>query len=86
VFENRVLRRILDIRGSDRRMEKTVTRSFVTRMLHQILFKVIKSKRMRWAEHVPRMEKREMLTKFLSENPKGRDHFEDLGVNGKIIL
>jgi hypothetical protein len=27
-----------------------------------------------------------MHTKFLSENLKGRDHSEDLGVDGKIIL
>jgi hypothetical protein len=27
-----------------------------------------------------------MHTKFLSENLKGRDHLEDLGINGKIIL
>jgi len=28
----------------------------------------------------------EMHTKFLLENQKGRDHSEDLGVDGKIIL
>jgi hypothetical protein len=27
-----------------------------------------------------------MCTKFLSENPKGRNHSEDLGVDGRIIL
>jgi len=27
-----------------------------------------------------------MHTKFLSENLKGRDHFEDLGMDGKITL
>jgi hypothetical protein len=27
-----------------------------------------------------------MHTKFWSENKKGRDHSEDLGVDGKIIL
>jgi len=27
-----------------------------------------------------------MHTKFCLENLKGRDHFEDLGVNGKILL
>jgi len=28
----------------------------------------------------------EMYAEFLSENRKGRDHSEDLGVDGKIIL
>jgi hypothetical protein len=27
-----------------------------------------------------------MHTKFLSENPKGRDHFRDLDIDEKIIL
>jgi len=27
-----------------------------------------------------------MRTKFLSENLKGRDHSEDVGLDGKIIL
>jgi hypothetical protein len=31
-------------------------------------------------------KRREMLTKFWSENLKGRDHLEDLGVGGRIIL
>jgi hypothetical protein len=35
--------------------------------------------------HVARM-RREMRTKFWSENLKGRGHVEDIGVHGKIIL
>jgi hypothetical protein len=31
-------------------------------------------------------ERCEMYIKFLSENLKGRDHSEDLGVDGRIIL
>jgi len=27
-----------------------------------------------------------MQTEFWSENPKGRDHLEDLGIDGKVIL
>jgi len=27
-----------------------------------------------------------MSTKFWSKNQKGRDHLQDIGVNGKIIL
>jgi len=30
--------------------------------------------------------RREMYTKFLSQNLKGREHSEDLGVDGEIIL
>jgi hypothetical protein len=47
---------------------------------------MVKSRRMRWAGHVACMGKREMYTKFLSENQKGRNHLEDLVVAGKIVL
>jgi transcription elongation factor len=49
------------------------------------IIRVIKSKRMRWAGHVVRIGD-EMHTKFWSENLKQRDHLEDLGVDGKIML
>jgi hypothetical protein len=39
---------------------------------------VIKSRRMRLAGHVARMGK--------GRGPKGRDHWEDLGVGGRITL
>jgi hypothetical protein len=39
-----------------------------------------------WAEHVARMGVMEMHTQFWSENVKKRDHSEDLGVDGNIIL
>jgi len=29
---------------------------------------------------------KEMYTKFLLENLKGRDHLEELGIDGRIIL
>jgi hypothetical protein len=32
------------------------------------------------------MRKMRMHTKFLLEDPKGRDHTEYLGIDGKIIL
>jgi hypothetical protein len=42
---------------------------------------------MRWARHVARTEAiKNVYTKFLSENLKGRDHVENLVIHGKIIL
>jgi hypothetical protein len=45
---------------------------------------MIKSRRMSWAGYVARMGRREMYTKFRSENLKGGNHSEDLGVDGRI--
>jgi len=50
------------------------------------IVRVIKSMGMRWSEHVARMGEMEMRTQFLSGSLKGRDHSEDLGIDGKIIL
>jgi hypothetical protein len=38
------------------------------------------------AEYVARMDAREIHTTLWLENLTGRDHLEDLGVDGKIIL
>jgi len=48
--------------------------------------RVIKSRRMRWAGHVARMEREEVYTGFWWGNLKERDHLEDQGVDGRIIL
>jgi hypothetical protein len=48
--------------------------------------KVIKSRRMRWAGHVARMGRGEVFIGFWLRGPKGRDHWEDLGVCGRITL
>jgi hypothetical protein len=47
---------------------------------------MIKSRMMRCAVHVARIKRLEMRTNFLLENLNGRDHSEDLGIDGKIIL
>jgi hypothetical protein len=39
-----------------------------------------------WVDHVAFMVRIEMYTKFWSENLKGRNHSEDLGVDGRTIL
>jgi hypothetical protein len=35
--------------------------------------------------HVVRIGEIEISTKFLSENLKGRDHWRDLGVDGRTV-
>jgi hypothetical protein len=47
---------------------------------------MIKLKRMRWAWHVAHIEKRGMHIGFLWESQKGRDHEEDVDIDGKMIL
>jgi hypothetical protein len=48
------------------------------------IVKVIKSRRMRWAGHVVRMEEGRGVYRILEGDPKGRDHWEDLGVGENI--
>jgi hypothetical protein len=59
--------------------------NFIVCILHRTLL-VIKSRRMRWAEHVARMWEGKGLYRVLVGGPKGRDHWEDLGVGGMITL
>ena len=84
VFDNRVLRRIF---GSNR---EEVTGEW--RKLHNEdlycspnIFRMIKSRRMRLAEHVARMGVRKVVYGVLWRNLRERDHFQSLGV-GRIIL
>jgi len=88
VFQNRVLRRIF---GS-KRVEVTGE----LRKLHNVdindlycspnITRVIKSRRMRWAGHVARMGKIQVHTGFLWGFLCERDHLEEPGVDGRIIL
>ena len=88
VFENRVLRRIFGPRRDE------VTREW--RKLHNEelndlysspnIVRVIKSVRIRWAGHVACMGRREMCTGFWWGNLSERDHLEDPGVDGRIML
>jgi hypothetical protein len=50
------------------------------------IVKVIKSRRMRWAGHVARMGRGGVFTGFWLGSPKVRDHWEDLGTDGRITL
>ena len=52
---------------------------------HNIV-RVIESRRMRWAGYVACMGRRKASTGFRWGNLRERDHFGDLGVDGRIIL
>jgi hypothetical protein len=46
----------------------------------------MKSRRMRWVKHVARIGRGEMYTVSWWEHLKGRDHWGNQGVDGRIIL
>jgi PAS domain-containing protein len=89
VFMNRVLRKIFGCKRGE------VTGEW--RMLHneehydlynprQFIVQVTKSSRIRWAGHVAPVRRREFHTGFWWENLKERGRWEDLGVDGRLIL
>jgi hypothetical protein len=87
LFENRVLRRIF----GPKREEDGSWRILHNDELHSLysspnIVRVIKSRRMMWAGYVARMWRGEVFTGFWLGGPKIRDHWEDLGVGGRISL
>jgi hypothetical protein len=50
------------------------------------IIRMIKSRRIRWAGHLARMEARAMHVRYWWESQKERDHWEDAYVSGWIIL
>jgi hypothetical protein len=67
--------------GSWRKLHNNELHSFYS---SPNIVKVIKLRRMRWAGHVARV--REVFTGIWLGGPKARDHWEDLGVGGRITL
>jgi len=50
------------------------------------IVRMLKSRSMRWAGHVERMGRGKVFTEFWLGGPKERDHWDDLGVGGRITL
>jgi hypothetical protein len=86
IFESRVLKRIL----GPKREEDGSWRKLHNDKFHSLYsspnVRMIKSRRMRWAGHVARMVGENIFTRFRLGGPKVRDHWEDLGVGGKITF
>ena len=59
----------------------------MTIKLSKILIKcLIKSRRLRWAEHVARIEEGKVAFKILTGKPTGTRHLGGPGVDGRTIL
>jgi hypothetical protein len=88
VFENKVLRRIFgpkrdEVTGEWRRLHN---KELYAVHSSPNIIQLIKSRRLRWAEYVAPMWERRGAYRVLVGNPREGDHFEDPGVDGRIIL
>jgi len=85
MFENRVLRRIFgpkrdEVTGEWRKLHNEELNDLYC---SPNIFRVIKSRQIRWAGYVAR---REVYTGFWCGNLRERDHLGDPGIDEKIIL
>jgi hypothetical protein len=88
VFENKVLRRMYEHKG--RQLTKQ-WRKLRNEELKELSFspnivRVIKSNKMRWVAQLARMGSRESYTVFWWGYLRERDHLEDTGIDGRLML
>jgi hypothetical protein len=88
VFENSVLRRIFEPKGDEVTGGWKKLHNEELHNLHSSLtvIRIIKSRSMRWAEHVARNGRGGMHIGYWWENRKEGDHWEDEDVGGWTIL
>jgi hypothetical protein len=87
VFENRVLRRIFGPKRDEVTQKRRRLRNDKLYALYSSpnIIQVIRSRRMRWAEHVAGMWIRKSAYMVLVGKPEGRNHLKDPGVGGRIL-
>ena len=87
-FENMVLRRIFEPRRDEVTGEWRRLHNEELNYLDSSpnIVRLIKSRRMRWAEHVARMGEERVCIGSWWRNRRERDHWGDLGVDGWLIL
>jgi hypothetical protein len=88
VFENRVLRRIFwskrfEVTGEWRRLHNQELYALYS---SSNIIREIKSRTMKWAEHVACMGERKVAYKVLLGKPEERNHLKDPGIDGRMIL
>ena len=87
VFENRVLRRIIGPKRDGVTGEWIKLHNEELNDLYSPnILRVIKSRRLRWAGHVARMEEGRVVHKVLVGKPEGKRPLGDQDVDGEIIL
>jgi hypothetical protein len=86
VSENRVLRIFGPKREEDGSWRKLHNDELHSLYSSPDIDRAIKSRRMRWAEHVARMGEGRGVYRVLVGRPEGKNHWVDPGVDGRITL
>jgi hypothetical protein len=86
VFENRVLKIFGPKRGEDGSWRKLHNDELHSLFSSPNIVREIKSRRISWAGHVAHMGEGRAVCRVWLGGPKVRDHWEDLGIGGRITL
>jgi hypothetical protein len=87
VFENRVLGRVFEPKRDEVTREWRKLHNEELNDLYSLpnIVRMVKSRRMRWAEHVARMGEDRVVHRVLVGKPEGKSHWGDQDVDGRII-